>query len=91
MVSDEEPNLPENEIIVLVVNDGRNTTVGVVFGVLRALLLALTEVEVDGFVRKAKLLEDEGNLPIIAQSELYRELVQRELAIHWVRWRECKE
>ena len=73
-MSDEEPNLPENEIIVLVVNDGRNTTVGVVFGVLRALLLALTEVEVDGFVRKAKLLEDEGNFPIIAQSELYSEV-----------------
>ena len=66
---------PDNEVAVFVVDQSGNTTVGVVFGVLRALLLALTEVEVDGFVRKAKLLEDEGNLPIIAQSELYRELV----------------
>ena len=55
--------IPDGEVAILVVNQSRNTTVGVVLGVLGSLLLLLSEVKVDGLVGKSKLLEHNGNLP----------------------------
>ena len=58
-----EENAPENEVIVLVVDEGGNTSVWVVLHVIGALLFLLLEVKEDCFVCKAKLFQDDGDLP----------------------------
>lgn len=46
------------------VDEGRDTAVGIELCVLRRLLFALLEVEVDALVGQTELCEDEGCLPI---------------------------
>lgn len=60
---------PDDEVVVPVVDERRDTPVGVVLGVLGLLLLALVQVEVDRLVLEAELLKDDGGLPIISTSE----------------------
>jgi len=43
-------DLPDDGVIIMVVNDGRDATVGVDLQVIWSLLLALSEVEIDRFV-----------------------------------------
>ena len=43
-------------------------------------MLSLTKVGVSGFVHKAKLLEDKGDIHIVAQSEVYSGLDQKGLS-----------
>lgn len=64
---------PENEVIVLVVNQGRNTTVRVIFSELWLLLITGLEIEVDRLVREAEFLEYKGNLPARVVSYLRHE------------------
>ena len=54
---------PEREVVVVVVDDGRDAAVGVELGVLRPLLLALLEVEIDRLVRETELFKDNGDFP----------------------------
>ena len=54
---------PKGEVAVLVVNDGWNTAVGVVLGVLVGLVFAFLEVEVDRLVGQAELLQNVCDLP----------------------------
>ena len=56
-------SVPENEVAVLVIDDRRNATIGVVLDVLWRLLLVFIEVEVDGVVGQPELFEDDGDLP----------------------------
>lgn len=56
-------NVPEHEIVVLVVDDRGNASVRVELGVLGTLVLGLAEVEVDGVVGQPELLEHGGDLP----------------------------
>lgn len=51
------------------VDERRDTPVGVVLGVLGLLLLALVQVEVDRLVLEAELLKDDGGLPAISYGE----------------------
>jgi hypothetical protein len=44
-------DLPNGEVVVLVVNDGGDATVGVDLQVLWGLVLALAEIEIHGLVR----------------------------------------
>ena len=59
--------LPDHEVAVVVVDERRDAPVGVVLGVLLILLLVLAEVEVDGAVVEAELLEDDDYLPVRCQ------------------------
>ena len=58
-------SVPDDEVIVAVVDYRRDATVGVVSGELRSLEFALVELEEDGLVGQAKLFENESNLPTI--------------------------
>ena len=62
-------SVPEDEIVVLVVDDGRDTTVGVEFDVLGRLLFVLFEVKVYGVVGQAEFFENDGDLPAYRMSE----------------------
>lgn len=62
-------SVPEDEIVVLVVDDGRNAAVGVELDVLGRLLLVLLEVKVYGAVGQAEFFENDGNLPEYGMSE----------------------
>ena len=56
-------DLPDDEVVVMVVNDGGDATVGVDLQVIWGLLLALVEVEVDRFVCQSEFFEDNGDFP----------------------------
>lgn len=76
-VEQDSIGLPENEVVVAMVNNGWNTTVRVQFEVIRVLLLGSLEVEEDGLKSKSKLLEDGSDLPSVrtanvgVESELF--------------------
>ena len=55
--------LPDNEVVVAVVDDSRDAAIGVVLGELGSFVLAFLEVKIDRFVRQAKLREHESDLP----------------------------
>ena len=48
----------------MVVNECRNTTVGIILSELGSLLFVLVEVEKNGLVGEIKLIQDIGDLPI---------------------------
>ena len=54
-------HVPDDEVTVVVINQGRDTTVGVVLSVLGD--LDGVELEEARFVGKAELVEHEGDLP----------------------------
>ena len=56
--------LPNGEIVVVVVNDGGDTAVGVDLQKIWPLLLLFAEIEVDRLVRQPEFLEDDGDLPV---------------------------
>jgi len=56
-------DIPSDEVVVMVVDDGGNATVGVDLQVIWSLLLALAEVEVDRFVCQPEFFENDGNFP----------------------------
>ena len=47
---DHVQDIPNGEVVVMVVDDGGNATVGVELYVLRALVFCLAEIEVHGFI-----------------------------------------
>ena len=55
---------PKNKVTVLMVDNRRDTAIGIVLGVLGLLVLAAGEVEVDGLVGKTELLKNEYDLPV---------------------------
>lgn len=55
---------PNDEIIIVVVNEGRNTTIRVVLRVFLCFLLLCREVEVDRFIAQAKLVHEKGSFPV---------------------------
>ena len=58
-------SVPDDEVVVAVVDYRWEATIGVVFGEFRSLVLALVGLEEDGLVGHAKLLEDESDLPTL--------------------------
>jgi len=56
-------DLPDDGVIVMVVDDGGDATVWVDLQVIWSLVLALGEVEVDRFVCQPEFFEDDGDLP----------------------------
>lgn len=62
-------SVPEDEIVVLVVDDGRDATVRVELDVLGRLLLILFEVKIYGVIGQAEFFENDGNLPVCRMSE----------------------
>ena len=58
-----QEDIPKNEVIVVVVDNGRDATVGVELHKVWTLLLALLEVEVDGFICQSEFFKDDGNFP----------------------------
>ena len=63
-VEEDRVGLPDNEVVVLVVHKRRDTPVRVQLRVLRRLLLALAEVEVNALVGEPELLKDERDFPV---------------------------
>ena len=57
-------NLPDDEVVVGMVDERRDTPVRVVLCVLRALVLVFVGVEVYEFVFEAEFAQDEGDLPV---------------------------
>ena len=57
------PNVPEDVVVVLVIDERRDAAVRVVLGVFGSLLLEFVKVEVDALVGEAKFGQDEGDLP----------------------------
>ena len=56
-------NVPENVVVVLVIDYGRNTPVGVELCVFGFLLVATLEVEVNGLVRESEIVTENGDFP----------------------------
>lgn len=61
---------PDSEITRFVVNQGRNTTVRVVFNVVGSLLLALAEVEINALVGQAQFVQNKSNSPVFSPSSV---------------------
>ena len=81
-------DLPDDEVVVMVVNDGGDATVGVDLQVIWGLLLALVEVEVDRFVCQPEFFEDDGDFPdhrVSFQTSLAFEENGNERTSRWVR------
>ncbi len=57
--------LPEHVVVVSVVNQSRNTTIGIVLRELRSFVLAVLKVQIDGLVGKPKLFQHDGNFPVM--------------------------
>ena len=55
--------LPNDEVVVVVVDDSRDATVGVDLQVVWALLLFFAEVEIDRLVRQPELFKNDGDFP----------------------------
>ena len=55
---------PYDEVVFLVVNKGRDATVGVDGSIRRILLLALAQVQVDELVLESELFENDDSLPV---------------------------
>ena len=55
---------PYDEVVFLVVNKGRDATVGVDGSIRRILLLALAQVQVDELVLESELFENDDCLPV---------------------------
>jgi hypothetical protein len=58
-----QEGVPNNEVVVVVVDNGGDAAIGVEFHEIRTLLLALFEVEIDGFIRQPKFFENDGDFP----------------------------
>ena len=58
-----EEDLPNDEVVVMVVDDGGDAAVGVDLQVIWSLVFALAEIEVDRFVRQPELFENDGDFP----------------------------
>ena len=59
--------IPDGEVVVLVVDNGRDAAVWVDFKVFWSLMLTVLEVEEDGLIAQAKLFEDEAGFPASVQ------------------------
>ena len=60
---DHSKDLPNNEVVVMVVDDGGDAAIGVNLQEVWGLVLSLAEIEVDVLVRQPKLFENDGNFP----------------------------
>jgi len=56
-------DLPNDKVVVMMVDDGGDATVWVDLQVIWSLMLALAEVEVDSFVCQSQFLENDGGFP----------------------------
>ena len=56
-------DVPNNEVVVVVVDNGGDATVGVDLQEIGALMFALREVEVDGFICQLELFKNDGDFP----------------------------
>jgi hypothetical protein len=56
-------DLPNDDVVVMVVDDGGDATVGVDLQVIWSLVLGLAEVEVDRLVCQPEFFEDDGGFP----------------------------
>ena len=75
--------LKEDKVIVGVLDEGGIASVRVVLCVLALLVLALLEVEVDGFVGEAELLQREFDLPVEIVSTAACAQVASGRTSHW--------
>ena len=57
-------SLPDNEVVVVMINEGWDTAVGVILGELGGLVFALLELEVHRLVGESELLKNDGGLPV---------------------------
>ena len=58
-----QKDIPNNEVVVVVVDNGRDATVGVELHEIWTLLLALLEVKVDGFICQPEFFKNDGDFP----------------------------
>ena len=56
-------DVPDDEIVVVMIDDGGDATVWIDLQIIWTLLLAFVEVEVDRFVRQPEFFEDDGGFP----------------------------
>lgn len=60
---------PDDEVVVLVIDERRNASVGVELRVLRVSLFAFVQVEENSVIFEAELLKHHGDLPAILKGE----------------------
>ena len=60
---DRSKGLPNYEIVVVVINDSGDTTIGIDLQVFRILLLLLAKIEVQSLIRQPEFFEHDGNFP----------------------------
>lgn len=81
-------DLPNDDVVIVVVNDGRDATVRVDLQVVWTLVLCLAEVEVDRFVRQPEFLKDDDSFPesrVSSQTVVTFEEGGSKHASRWVR------
>ena len=60
---DRSKGLPNDEIVVVVINDSGDTTIGIDLQVFRILLFLLAQIEVQSLIRQPEFFEHDGNFP----------------------------
>ena len=60
---DHDGDLPNDEIVVVMVDDGGDAAVGIDLQVFRTLVFLLAEIEVHGFVRQPEFFKNDGGFP----------------------------
>ena len=60
---DHSEHPPNDEVVVVMVDDGRDAAIGVKLQVFWALVLLLAKIEVHSLIRQPELFEDDGGFP----------------------------
>ena len=68
-------HLPNSEVVVMVVDDGWNATVGVDLQVFWTLVLFLAKIEVHGLVGQPEFLKNDGDFPASR--------ISRQVSVNW--------
>ena len=66
LTSHQKAGVPYDEVVFLVVNKGRDATVGIDGSIRRTLLLALAQVQVDELVLESELFKNDDRLPVVS-------------------------
>lgn len=66
-------DVPDNEVVILVVDECRDPTIWVVLDMLRTLVLARSDI--DGLIRQTQHVESDGDFPVRGGLEAHTQLI----------------
>ena len=87
-----DEDVPDDEVVVVMVDDGGDATVRIDLQVIWSLVFALAEVEVDRFIRQPEFFEDDGDFPenrVSFQTAVTFGRGESKCTSRWVHWRGC--